>query len=54
MKLITIEIDKFDGWFMASVFDSVTGELLAEHGEDTLEHAIARAIEKVPAVVTAV
>jgi hypothetical protein len=47
MHSLTIEIHEFDGWYKVDVYDAVTGELLIERGEDTLQHAIVRALEHV-------
>jgi hypothetical protein len=47
MHSLTIEIHEFDGWYKVDVYDAVTGELLVERGEDTLQHALETALENV-------
>lgn len=46
MGLLTIEVDKYNDTFVVSVFDAVTGELLAEQQEEILARALTRMAEK--------
>jgi hypothetical protein len=46
MGLLNIEVDKYNGTFVVSAFDAVTGELLAEQEEEILARALTRIVEK--------